>query len=480
MNSACRVSETRRVHQRSAMHLMRTNRPVAPLSFRRRRSSPKAAMFIRTRNGRTGRCNRDPSRRFPRFRSHSDAAWPRIPIDAFVLSRLKQAELASVARGRPRDAHPPPALRSDRAAADARGGRAVCRATRRPTPTSGWSIGCWPARTTAKRGASTGSTWSATPRRRASNTTGTAPAPGGFATTSFAASTPTSRSTGSCSSSSPATSCRAPSRCTTRRRHRRRLPPPRPGPPQRRQPRRRLQPQRGADRDDRRRRHGVPRPDGRLRPLPRPQVRADPAARLLPPAGLPGRDARARRSARRRRRRSSGGTPRTTSIQAEIKRLQRAARRRRRAKSARSCRRSSRQPGSELPPPLPTISSVANDAAKRTAIHVLKRGQTEKPKAIVGPRPLGVLLTAERRRAARPTSQSPTTLLAHWLDRSRPSADGPRLRQSPLAVPLRPGPRRHAQRLRRQRRRAQPPGAARLSGQRTGRRRLARASASTG
>ena len=42
------------------------------------------------------------------------------------------------------------------------------------------------------------------------------------------------------------------------------------------------------------------------------------------------------------------------------------------------------------PKPLPTISSVANDAGKRTEIHLLERGQTDQPKEIVGPRPLGV------------------------------------------------------------------------------------------
>jgi hypothetical protein len=66
------------------------------------------------------------------------------------------------------------------------------------------------------------------------------------------------------------------------------------------------------------------------------------------------------------------------------------------------------------PTPLPTISSVANDAAKRTEIHVLERGQTDKPKELVGPRTLGVLLTSSA--AEYPADvDSPKTLLARWL-----------------------------------------------------------------
>jgi hypothetical protein len=66
------------------------------------------------------------------------------------------------------------------------------------------------------------------------------------------------------------------------------------------------------------------------------------------------------------------------------------------------------------PTPLPTISSVANDAAKRTEIHVLERGQTDKPKELVGPRTLGVLLTSSV--AEFPADiASPKTLLGRWL-----------------------------------------------------------------
>jgi hypothetical protein len=68
----------------------------------------------------------------------------------------------------------------------------------------------------------------------------------------------------------------------------------------------------------------------------------------------------------------------------------------------------------KAPTPLPTISSVANDAAKRSVIHVLERGDTEKPKEIVGPRVLGVFLTSSV--AEYPSDvESPKSLLARWL-----------------------------------------------------------------
>lgn len=66
------------------------------------------------------------------------------------------------------------------------------------------------------------------------------------------------------------------------------------------------------------------------------------------------------------------------------------------------------------PTPLPTISSVANDAAKRSEIHVLERGQTDKPKEVVGPRVLGVLLSSSD--AEYPADDAiPKSHLAQWL-----------------------------------------------------------------
>jgi len=67
-----------------------------------------------------------------------------------------------------------------------------------------------------------------------------------------------------------------------------------------------------------------------------------------------------------------------------------------------------------VPAPLPTISSVANDAAKRSEIRLLERGQTENPRERVGPRFLGVLLTSSVAEYPADVS-SPKKLLADWL-----------------------------------------------------------------
>jgi Protein of unknown function (DUF1553)/Protein of unknown function (DUF1549) len=106
-------------------------------------------------------------------------------------------------------------------------------------------------------------------------------------------------------------------------------------------------------------------------------------------------------------------------IQAEIKRLRDAlddAEGAEREKLAYELKQAQKR----APATLPTISSVANDPAKRTEIRILERGQTEKPKEIVGPRPLGVLLTTSA--AEYPADvASPKRLLAEWLiDREHP------------------------------------------------------------
>ena len=103
------------------------------------------------------------------------------------------------------DADPPGLLRPDRPAADAGGGRGVRQRSRRPTPTSGWSIACSPARTTASAGPGTGSTWPASPRATASSTTTTGRPPTTIATSSSRRSTRTCPTTRSSSGSSPAT-----------------------------------------------------------------------------------------------------------------------------------------------------------------------------------------------------------------------------------------------------------------------------------
>ena len=205
----------------------------------------------------------------------------------------------------------------------------------------------------------------------------------------------------------------------------------------------------------------VPRPDGRLRPLPRSQVRHDPAEGLLPVPGVPRRDPGARHRPRQCRRagrmedthredqgrdseapESSSRTRPIRPIKDKIAELQRS-----------------------LPEPLPTISTVQNVASERTPIHVLKRGDLGKQGPLVGPRPLSVLLPDEMPELPADVAD-PRTRLARWLVDSGPSADAARAGQPGLAVPLRPRAGRDGQRLRHQRRDAEPSGIARLAGQR--------------
>ncbi|HEX5446905.1 MAG TPA: DUF1549 and DUF1553 domain-containing protein, partial [Pirellulales bacterium] len=68
----------------------------------------------------------------------------------------------------------------------------------------------------------------------------------------------------------------------------------------------------------------------------------------------------------------------------------------------------------ELPPPLPTICTVEDRAAERTAIHVLQRGNWDQPTETVGMRVLGVLLP-EGAAELPPNTPDARTRLAHWL-----------------------------------------------------------------
>ena len=94
----------------------------------------------------------------------SNAAWPKTDIDRFILARLEREGLAPVGGRRQADADPPRDARSDRPAADARGGRRVSRRTRRRTRSTRSSIGCSRRRATARPGAACGSTSRATAR----------------------------------------------------------------------------------------------------------------------------------------------------------------------------------------------------------------------------------------------------------------------------------------------------------------------------
>jgi hypothetical protein len=68
----------------------------------------------------------------------------------------------------------------------------------------------------------------------------------------------------------------------------------------------------------------------------------------------------------------------------------------------------------QLPPHLPTITTIRNDASKRTPIHILKRGLWEQKGDLVGMRPLGVLVAAHVEQLPQDTS-TPRTRLANWL-----------------------------------------------------------------
>lgn len=68
----------------------------------------------------------------------------------------------------------------------------------------------------------------------------------------------------------------------------------------------------------------------------------------------------------------------------------------------------------ELPAPLPTLSTMKRAADRPTAIHLLERGQTDKPGPLVGPRVLGVLLAADTRESPHDLPL-PKSRLADWV-----------------------------------------------------------------
>ncbi|HEY7314226.1 MAG TPA: DUF1549 and DUF1553 domain-containing protein [Gemmataceae bacterium] len=68
-----------------------------------------------------------------------------------------------------------------------------------------------------------------------------------------------------------------------------------------------------------------------------------------------------------------------------------------------------------LPPPLPTMSSVHDVPAERTAIHVLKRGDADRKGKPVGMRVPSALLTKETPELPSQT-KNPRTILADWIN----------------------------------------------------------------
>jgi hypothetical protein len=68
----------------------------------------------------------------------------------------------------------------------------------------------------------------------------------------------------------------------------------------------------------------------------------------------------------------------------------------------------------KLPPPLSALFSVSNESEKRTAIHLLARGDYRNKGDIVGMRPLGVLLP-DNTPELPPDTSNPRTMLAKWI-----------------------------------------------------------------
>src|SRR5207248_11301519 len=104
---------------------------------------------------------------------------------------------------------------------------------------------------------------------------------------------------------------------------------------------------------------------------------------------------------------------RTAAVEQEIKRLEKALEglkgeaRRQAQERLKDARR-------RLPAHLPTISSVRNDASRRTAIHVLKRGDWQRKGVRVGPRVLGTFVSDATPELPAAT-ENPRTALARWL-----------------------------------------------------------------
>ena len=72
------------------------------------------------------------------------------------------------------------------------------------------------------------------------------------------------------------------------------------------------------------------------------------------------------------------------------------------------------QTEAQVPEPLPTLYSVQNDMARTKPIHILPRGDHERPGASVGMRPLGILVDAQMPDLP-VTTAKPRTRLAEWI-----------------------------------------------------------------
>ena len=111
---------------------------------------------------------------------------PHTPIDAFVRAKLS-GEGAGAGAARPTAGRSSAASPSTCSACRRRPRRSrLSSPTRRPTPTSAWSIGCWRRPATASGWPGTGWTSSTSPRPTATTRTASASTPGPIATTSSA------------------------------------------------------------------------------------------------------------------------------------------------------------------------------------------------------------------------------------------------------------------------------------------------------
>ena len=169
-----------------------------------------------------------------------------------------------------------------------------------------------------------------------------------------------------------------------------RLQPPRSAAQERGQSGRRQFAQRSAHRDDQHRRRGVPRRDGRLRALPRSQVRSLPPIGLLPPAGALRADAAERRRAGQPGR-TGAWKVKAAPLEQEKRRLQMQLRRAPDGEKAK-LELQLEELDDKMPAPLASIYSVTDEPKKASPIQILFHGDYLSPVAKVGVRPLGILL----------------------------------------------------------------------------------------